>query len=178
MSRRSWRCGVRLLRAGSEEKVYPTTLKTAGFAAIAGLRSMAAPALLSRAVRRGGVGGLPGTPFAVLGFSKVSNALQLLMIGEMVADKTPFVPSRTSAPALLGRGLSGALVGAALFASGQRRATPGAGLGALSALIAAYTGEKLRMEGTEKLGVPDQILALLEDSIVLFGGTGLLRSLQ
>jgi uncharacterized membrane protein len=169
---------VRLLRSGSEEKVHPTTLKTAGFAAIAGLRSMAAPALLGRAVRRGDVEGVPGTPFAVLGSSKVSNALQLLMIGEMVADKTPFIPSRTSAPALLGRGLSGALVGAALFASRQRNATSGAGIGALSALVAAYTGEQLRMQGTQKLGVPDQILALLEDGIVLFGGTRLLRSLR
>jgi len=165
-----------LLRPEREEKIYTATLKTAGFAAIAGLRSMAAPALLSRAVRRGDVEGLQYTPFAVLGSPKVSNALQLLMIGEMVADKTPFIPSRTSVPALLGRGLSGALVGAALFVSEERRATSGAVLGILSALVAAYTGEQLRMQGTEKLGVPDQILALLEDSIVLFGGTRLLRS--
>lgn len=163
-------------RGGPETRPYYTVaFRTAGFAALAGLRSMAAPALLSRAVRRGYVGGLQGTKFAALGHPKVSSALQLLMIGEIVADKTPAVPSRTSALALLGRGLSGALVGAALFVSEKRYATSGAGLGALSALVVAYSGERLRMHGTQKLGVPDQILALLEDGIVLFGSARLLR---
>jgi uncharacterized membrane protein len=158
-----------------KSEVYPTTFGAAGLAAIAGLRSTAAPALLSRAVRRGDVEGLQDTPFAALGSPKVSTALQLMMIGEMVADKTPFIPSRTSPPALLGRAVSGALVGAALFASGERRPVSGAALGSLSAVAAAYAGENLRVKGAEKLGVPDQILALLEDGIVLFGGTRLLR---
>ncbi len=148
----------------------------AGLAAIAGLRSMAAPALLSRAVKRGDIGGLQDTPFAPLGYPKVSTTLQLLMVGEMIADKAPFVPSRTSPPALLGRALSGALVGAALFAAGKRHPVSGAALGALSAVAAAYAGENLRVKGSEKLGVPGQILALLEDGIVLFGGTRLLRT--
>jgi uncharacterized membrane protein len=136
---------------------------------------MAAPALLSRAVQRGNVEGLQGTPFAALGKPKVSTTLQLLMVGEMIADKMPFIPSRTSAPALSGRALSGALVGAALFTAGKRHPVSGAALGALSAVAAAYAGEKLRVRWTEKLGVPDPILALLEDSIVLFGGSYLLR---
>ena len=149
--------------------------RTTGLTAIAGLRTMAAPALLSRALRRGDVRGLRGTPFAALGYPKVSTTLQLLMVGEMIADKMPFIPSRTSAPALSGRALSGALVGAALFVAGERHPVSGATLGALSAVAAAYAGEKLRVRGTEKLGVPDPILALLEDSIALFGGTRLLR---
>lgn len=165
-----------MLSSGHEGlKVYPATAKAAGLGAIAGLRSMAAPALLSRAIRRGYIGGLQDTPFAALGSLKVSAVLQLLMIGEMVADKTPFIPSRTSAPALLGRVLSGALVGATLFASEGRRGISGATLGALSAISAAYAGERLRMIGTEKLELPGQPLGLLEDGIVLFGGTRLLR---
>ena len=146
-----------------------------GLAAIAGLRSMAAPALLSRAGRRGDVEELQDTPFAALGYPKVSTALQLLMIGEMIADKTPVIPSRTSAPALLGRALSGALVGAALYTAGERRATSGAVLGALCAVAAAYAGEQLRVKGPEKLGVPSIILGLLEDGLVLSGGTYLSR---
>ena len=156
---------------GVETRPY----RAAGLAAIAGLRSMAAPALLSRAVRRGDVEGLQDTPFAALGFPKVSTALQLMMIGEMIADKTPFVPSRTSPPALLGRALSGALVGTALFTSEGRRGTSGAVLGTLCAVAAAYAGERLRAEGTEKLGLPDIVLAFVEDGIVLLGGTRLLR---
>lgn len=163
------------MRLRKEDEIRTSPYSALGLAAIAGLRSMAAPALLSRAVRRGDVGGLQDTPFAALGYPKVSTALQLMMIGEMVADKTPFVPSRTSVPALLGRGLSGALVGAALFVSIGRRGTSGAALGALCAVAAAYTGEQLRAKGAEKLGLPDLLLAFVEDGIVLFGGTRLLH---
>jgi uncharacterized membrane protein len=161
------------LRKGGGVEIRP--YRAAGLAAIAGLRSMAAPALLSRTVRRGDVEGLQYTPFAALGFPKVSTALQLMMIGELVADKTPFVPSRTSPPALLGRALSGALVGTTLFISEGRRGTSGAVLGALCAVAAAYAGERLRAQGTEKLGLPDIVLAFVEDGIVLFSGSRLLR---
>ena len=150
--------------------------RAAGLGAVAGLRSMAAPALLSRAVQRGEVGELRDTRFAALGFPKVSTTLQLLMVGEMVADKTPFIPSRTSAPALIGRALSGALVGGALFAAEKRRPASGAVLGALSATAAAYVGETLRTKGAEKFEGPDQILGLLEDGAVLLGGTYLPRN--
>lgn len=160
-------------RGGPE--AHAETLKTAGLAAICGLRSIAGPALLSRAVRRGDIQGLEGTPFAALESPKVSAALQLLMVGEMIGDKTPFVPSRTSVPSLLGRALSGALVGAVLFLDAERRPVSGAVLGVLSAVAAAYIGENFRAKGAEKLGVPDPILGLLEDSVVLFGGSRFLR---
>jgi len=166
---------LRRAERGEEFDVSPATLSVVSLAAIAGLRSMAAPALLSRAIQRGDIGELQYTPFAALGFPKVSVVLQLMMIGEMVADKTPFVPARTSYLALAGRALSGALVGAALFAAQKRRLAPGTVLGALSALPTAYAGEKLRVKGTEKLGVPGQLLGLLEDGVVLSLGTRLLR---
>lgn len=135
---------------------------------------MAGPALLARAVRRGDVE-IPDTvPLANLP-SRLSPLLQVFMVGEMAADKTSFVPSRTSRGALLGRALSGALVGATLFASTGRGGNSGTLLGALSAVTAAYAGEKLRARGVEKLGMPDPVLALLEDSVVLYLGTRLLR---
>lgn len=164
-------------QARGEREAHTETLKTAGLAAISGLRSVAGPALLSRAVRRGDIEGVQDTPtpFAALESPKVSAALQLLMVGEMIGDKTPFVPSRTSVPPLLGRALSGALVGAVLFLDAERRPVSGAVLGGLSAVAAAYIGETLRAKGAEKLGVPDLILGLLEDGVVLFGGSRLLR---
>lgn len=165
-----------LFKRRPPDEFSPATLKTMGLGAIAGLRSMAAPALLSRAVRNGSVEGLGGhTPYTAIGSPRVSMVLQLLMLGEMIGDKTPVIPSRTSAPALLGRALSGTLVGAILFASAERHPLSGAMLGAPSAIAAAYIGETLRVKGTEKLGVPGLILGLVEDGIVLFGGTRLLR---
>ena len=136
-----------------EFEVTPATLKTLGLAAVAGLRSMAVPAL---------------------GYKDVSALLSLLSIGEMVADKTHLVPARTSAPALLGRILSGALAGSVLFADEGRRGNSGAILGALSAFAAAYTGERLRATGVRR-GIPDPILGVLEDRFVLTLGTRLLR---
>jgi uncharacterized membrane protein len=151
-----------------------TTGETMAFAALSGLRSMAAPALLARAIRRGDVPDPKGTPYELLG--RLSPLLQLLMVGEMVADKTPFIPSRTSAGSLLGRAASGALVAAALRASGGRGDRGSAALlGALSAVAAAFAGENLRTQGAQRLGVPNLALALLEDGIVLVAGTRLLR---
>ena len=154
-----------------EFEITPATFGTLGLAAIAGLRSMAAPALLARAVRRGDLDA-PNLPS--LAKKEVSGLLSILAAGEMAADKTPFLPARTSAPALLGRLLSGALVGATLFASEGRHGSSGAVLGALSALGAAYAGEGLRAAGTRK-GIPDPILGTLEDRAILTIGTRLLR---
>ena len=155
-----------------------TSSKTTGeiltFAALSGLRSMAPPALLARAIRRGDVPDPKGTPYEILG--RLSPLLQILMVGEMVGDKTPFIPSRTSAGPLLGRAASGALVAAALRASGGRGGKRSAALlGALSAVAAAFAGENLRAQGAQRLGGPDLALALLEDGLVLYAGTRLLR---
>jgi uncharacterized membrane protein len=150
-------------------------LKTLGLGAIAGARSMAAPAALSRAVGRGEIGGLEQTPFAALGSRGVSRALRLCEIGELLVDKLPVAPSRTSPLPLLGRAASGAFVGSALFVSGERRAVTGGALGAVAALMGAYAAERLRLRVAEKFGVPDTVVALVEDGIVVLGAARLLR---
>jgi uncharacterized membrane protein len=154
-----------------EFEVTPATLKTLGLAGVAGLRSMAAPALLARAVQRGD---LDAPKLPALGYKDVSKLLSFLSFGEMVADKTHLVPAHTSAPALLGRLLSGAVAGSVLFADEGRRGNSGAILGALSAFAAAYAGERLRAIGAQR-GIPDPILGILEDRFVLTLGTRLLR---
>jgi uncharacterized membrane protein len=150
-------------------------LRAAGLGAIAGLRSMAAPAALSRAAAAGRGGGLRDTPFAVLGSSKVSALLTLFEVGELIGDKLPMTPSRTSLPPLLGRAASGAVVGGALFTSERHRTVPGAAFGAAAAVAAAYAGERLRALASEKTGLPDPVVALAEDTVVLVGARRLLR---
>ena len=158
-------------RAGSRR---PTTFETLAFASLSGLRSMAAPALLSRAIRHNPTTAKTAPLANLLG--RLSPLFQVLMVGEMAADKPPFVPARTSPGPLFGRALSGALVAAALFAAHERS---GKGVrarrGAVSAVAAAYAGENLRSQGVQKLGVPDPLLGLVEDGLVLFLGTRLLR---
>jgi uncharacterized membrane protein len=152
-----------------------TVIRVLGLGAIAGSRTVAAPAALSRAVSDGRIEGLEGTPFAILGSPGVSTVLRILELGELIVDKLPATPSRTSPPPLLGRAASGGLVGAALFASENRRTLVGGALGAVAAAVSAYAGERLRLQAAEKLGVPDPIVALLEDGLVLLAGPRLLR---
>jgi uncharacterized membrane protein len=145
-----------------------------GLGAISGLRSLSGPAFVCGAASHGHLD-LDGTVFAFLGSPHISKALILMELGELVGDKLPATPSRTSPPPLLGRAASGALVGAVVFVSEGRRATIGAALGSTAAIIAAFAGERLRALAVEKTGLPDPVVALAEDATVLLVG---LRSLK
>jgi uncharacterized membrane protein len=128
----------------------PNTSRTRalGLGVVAGLRSMLAPALLSRAASRGELGSIEETPFAVLASPRATQILALLAIGEAIADKTPVVPSRASTPVLLQRAVNGAVVGGALSRQGFRQATAG------------------------RPGIPGLVPALVEDAFAV--GLGLL----
>jgi uncharacterized membrane protein len=148
-----------------------------GLGAISGLRSLSGPAFVSRAASREDLD-LDDTIFAFLGSPRVSKALVLMELGELVGDKLPAIPSRTSPPPLLGRAASGALVGAAVFASEGRRATTGAALGSTAAVGAAFAGEWIRALVVEKTGFPDPVVALAEDATVLLVGRRSLRNIR
>lgn len=150
-------------------------VRAVGMGAITGLRSTAGPATLSRAISSGRLENLDGTIFAALGSARTAKVLTLFEVGEMIADKLPIVPSRMSPQPLLGRALSGAAVGAALFASENGNKAAGGTLGAAAAVAGAYAGEQLRAQLGQRLGVPDALVALLEDGIVLYGGHRLTR---
>jgi uncharacterized membrane protein len=145
-----------------------------GLGAISGLRSLSGPAFVSRAASHGHLD-LEGTPIAFLGSPRLSTVLILMELGELVGDKLPTTPSRTSPPPLLGRAVSGAVVGAAVFVSEGSRATTGAAVGSTAAIVAAFAGERLRALAVEKTGLPDPVVALAEDATVLLVG---LRSLR
>ena len=148
-----------------------------GLGAISGLRSLSGPAFISRAASRGHLD-LDGTVFAFFGSQRIFKALVLMELGELVGDKLPATPSRTSLPPLLGRAASGALVGAAVFVSEGRRATTGAALGSTAAVVAAFAGEWIRALAVEKTGFPDPVVALAEDAAVLLVGLRSLRNVR
>ena len=148
-----------------------------GLGAISGLRSLSGPAFVSRAASRGRLD-LEGTPFAFLGSSRLSKALVVMELGELVGDKLPMAPSRTSLPPLLARAVSGAVVGVAVFVSEGRRAATGAALGSSAAIAAAFAGERLRVLAAEKSGLPDPVVALAGDATVLLVGLRSLRNLR
>jgi len=144
-------------------------------AAATGLRSSAAPAFLSRAASCGRLS-LPGRPLLLrrLGDPRVAALLAAALAGEMVADKLPFVPDRTSPPALAGRMLSGALAGLLVFREAGLGAASGALAGAAVAAASAHAGYRLRGYAAGR-GLPDLPVALAEDAAVLACGAAFLR---
>jgi uncharacterized membrane protein len=155
--------------SSSESDVY---LRAAGLGAIAGLRSFSAPALLSHQISRSnkqeGVASLLGSP-------TVAAVLGVLAGGEIVADKLPWMPNRTDPPALIARAGSGAFVGATICRAKGRSAVTGALIGAAAAIAATFAGFHLRRAAVRDLGLPDTIVALVEDAVVVGAGTSLLR---
>lgn len=88
-------------------------------------------------------------------------ALLVAAAGEMAADKTPWVPPRSAPSALAGRVISGALAGR--LVGGTR----GAQLGAATAAASTYPSERARALLGQRLGVPDPVLGVAEDALVV-----------
>jgi uncharacterized membrane protein len=154
-----------------------STSRALGLGAISGLRSLSGPAFVSRAASRGDLD-LDRTVFAFLGSPRIFKALVAMEVGELVGDKLPVTPSRTSLLPLLGRAASGALVGAAVFVSEGRHATIGAALGSTAAIAGGFAGERLRALTVEKTGLPDPVVAFAEDVTVLIVGLRSLRNVR
>jgi uncharacterized membrane protein len=141
----------------------------AAMGAVAGLRSMSAPAMVSQVAKAGEIAmGHPELDF--LHSPKTAYAMTALAVGEVIADKLPFMPKRTQGTSLLGRAIAGGLSGAAISSSKRKSPFWGALAGAAGAIAATYAFYHLRRAAQEKLHVPDAVAAILEDAIVAGGG--------
>jgi uncharacterized membrane protein len=143
--------------------------------ALAGLRSMAAPAMVSEHLSRDEGARGRESPLPFLAAPGVALGLKVLAAGEMVADKTPWIPDRTSPFPLAGRGVMGALVGAALSSGEGLRPEVGAALGGASAVAAAHAAYQLRRRLGEATRLPDPLLGAIEDLVVVACGLQVLR---
>jgi uncharacterized membrane protein len=154
----------------SEADVY---LRAAGLGAVAGLRAFSAPALLSRQMsrsdRKEGVTSLLGSP-------TVATVLGALAVGEIVADKMPWMPNRTDPLGLIARAGSGAFVGATICRAKGRSTVAGALIGAAAAIAASFAGYHLRRAAVRELELPDTVVAVIEDTVAVRGGARLLRA--
>ena len=141
----------------------------AGLGAVAGLRSMTAPALLAWAGYRGWA-----RTARVLRMARAVKVASTLAVGEIIADKTPYIPNRTEPASLGWRVASGALVGGALCASKNKSVVAGAVAGGLGALAATYGAFHLRHRLAERF--PDRLVAVADDAIAVGGGAFLVKS--
>ena len=138
--------------------------------AMAGMRSMSAPAFVSDHLSRNESEALADSPLKFLGRPRTASVLRIAAAGEMVADKLPIIPDRISPGPLAGRAASGALCGATLFRADGRRAVDGAVIGSVSAVVSAFAFYYLRRSLARTTIVPDALLGVAEDALVIAVG--------
>lgn len=137
---------------------------------VAGMRSMTAPAIISRLAGAAGVA-VDKTGVDFLESPIIPRVMSVLAIGEVIADKLPFIPSRIAPFPLVTRALSGATSGAVLCASKKRSPVLGAIFGAAGAVAGSYAAYALRKRIVKSLHVPDTIVAVAEDALAIGTGT-------
>ena len=142
-------------------------LHCAALGAATGLRSMAAPSQLSRALGPPGARRRRGAVADLLARPATRSLLQVALLGELVADKLPGIPDRIEPGPLLGRALVGALAGAVLARRDGEPAALGAVAGAGAAVLAACAGYAARRALTRGAGLPDLPVALCEDVLAV-----------
>ncbi|MGN6390625.1 MAG: DUF4126 domain-containing protein [Gemmatimonadales bacterium] len=142
---------------------------------VAGLRSMTAPAFVAWGARLGRLR-LDGTALAWLGSGVAAWICLALALGELVADKLPRTPSRTRPGPFIVRLVTGALSGAGLAVGAGGSLAAGAVLGALGAVVGTLGGYHARAGLVPALGVPDSVVALVEDLIAVGGAVLLVQA--
>jgi len=126
---------------------------------LTGLRSMATLSVLAHYASKNPSGSnLPD----LLKLPQVATLLKVAAVGEIIGDKIPFIPNRTAQQPLFGRVIIGGFIGGVLDADDRFR---GAIYGALGAVVGSYIGMIIRRRIGRLYGIPDPILALIEDGI-------------
>jgi uncharacterized membrane protein len=142
----------------------------AGIGVVAGLRSMTAPAVVSWS------GPAPNSSLQFLKSKTSTKVLSALAAGELVLDKLPSTPNRTSPGPLIGRIASGAFCGAALCSAARRSVALGAALGGLGAIAGSFAGYHLRRQIHQRFHAPDTAIALAEDALAIEAGYAIASS--
>ena len=142
-----------------------------GVGAIAGLRSMTAPAVTSWAAHLGWLD-LKGTFLAFMGSGWTVAVFTLAGVAELIADQLPSTPARTKPGPLAARIVMGGLCGACVSVAAGNAAWLGAVLGGVGGVVGAFAGYQARMGLVHALRVPDAAIAIPEDLVAI--GIGLL----
>jgi uncharacterized membrane protein len=132
-----------------------------------GLRTFTPPAAVAWAAHLGWLK-LEGT-LALIGSAPAVAIFTLLAAAELVADKMPWIPNRTSIPGLIARIIMGKLAGACVAAAGGQSMWLGALCGAVGGILGCFGGYYARTRSVKALNKPDIYVALAEDLICVAG---------
>lgn len=151
--------------------------QTLAFGALAGSRSMVAPALLMYQLSRHPSSKLASSRLSFMQRPAPALAAQLFMAGEMAGDKLPSAPNRIAPSVLAGRALSGLLVGATLYARSGKDVTKGALIGLGAAVASTYLTFFIRKSCSGKSKLRDKVIGVTEDVLAFNAGRKLISDL-
>jgi uncharacterized membrane protein len=97
----------------------------------------------------------------------VAIVFTVLAVAELVADKLPKTPNRTSPGPLMVRLLLGALIGAIAAIGVNGSSVEGGFLSAITALAGAFCGYHIRNEIVDRLRPEDWQVAIVEDALTV-----------
>jgi uncharacterized membrane protein len=140
---------------------------------VGGLRALTAPAVTSWAAHLGWLN-LAHSPLKFMSSMITVVFFTILACVELVTDQLPSTPARTKPAGLVPRILLGGLCGATVASAGGQALALGAVLGAVGGVVGAFAGYEVRTRLVKALGVPDFVIAVLEDAVAIGGGLFLL----
>ncbi|OKS86638.1 DUF4126 family protein [Mucilaginibacter polytrichastri] len=157
-------------------KITDQFWQTLSLGIIAGMRSMAAPAITSHILSHHHSKALEGSPLNLMQSEKVALVLKVLAVSEFVGDKMPSAPNRIKPTALGARFLSGALAGASIYKAAGGNAITGALLGGATAAASTFASFYIRKATVKKTGILDPVIGFIEDALVAGGGAKLITT--
>jgi uncharacterized membrane protein len=137
-----------------------------GIGIVAGLRSLTAPAVVAWAAHIGWLD-LHSSRLAFMGSTFAVAIFSVLALGELIADKLPWMSNRTAPAPLLARFLTGGLCGACLCAAAGQSLIVGALNGGIWAGVEAFLGYEIRKRLVSNLHTKDFVVAICEDLVAI-----------
>jgi uncharacterized membrane protein len=135
-----------------------------GIGIVAGLRSLTAPAVVAWGAHLSWLN-LHGSPLAFMGSTPAVAILSVLAIGELIADKLPMIPKRTTPAPLMARVVTGGLCGACLCAAVGKSLLAGTLLGGIGGIVGAFLGYGIRRR--LDWHIKDLVVAACEDLVAV-----------
>ncbi len=156
----------------SDEQTNPF-VRAGLLGAISGIRSVSALTFAGIDARQNDRD-LDATPFSWLCSENFSTLLVLSAAGEMLLDKTPFLPNRIDPLPLLGRVFLGGAAGAVVFLEEKQSPLVGAVVAGVASVASTQVSFRVRRALSRKL--PGPVAGLAGDVAVVLLGRAFLRT--
>ncbi|AYL95601.1 DUF4126 family protein [Mucilaginibacter celer] len=149
------------------------TLQAIVLGILAGMRTSAAPVAVTHILSRKKSRHISNSPLNFMQSPTLATVLKITAVSELVVDKLPSTPNRIEPAGVAGRGLSGALAGAAIFKAAGGNVWQGAFAGGITAVASTYASYWLRKNFVKSSGIADPVIGGIEDVITIGAGIAL-----